>query len=168
MIETKRLLLKPLTYDQLVKYLKADNSLENELNLKDSTRTISPELKEAIEQTILPNVADTTKNYLFSTLWSLISKEENKMVGDICIIGEPNEAGAIEIGYGTYEEFQGKGFMTEGVSGIIQWAGTQENVSSIVADTEKTNIASFSILVKNGFSKIGETEELFSWKLSLE
>jgi hypothetical protein len=57
MIETARLILKPLTYDQLVKYTKCDNSLEAELNLNETSRTISPELKEAFEQKILPKVA---------------------------------------------------------------------------------------------------------------
>jgi len=61
MVETERLILKPLTYGQLI--------------------------KEAFEQTILPNVADTTKNYLFSTLWTAISKIGNKMIGDLCIVG---------------------------------------------------------------------------------
>jgi [ribosomal protein S5]-alanine N-acetyltransferase len=49
MIETVRLILKPLTYEQLVKYTKCDNSLEAELNLNETSRTISPELKEALE-----------------------------------------------------------------------------------------------------------------------
>ena len=51
MIETSRLLIRPLTYEQLVKYLQNDNSLEAELNLTPSLRSISPELKEALEQT---------------------------------------------------------------------------------------------------------------------
>lgn len=102
MIETKRLILKPLTYEQLIKYIKCDNSLEAELNLNKTSRTISPELNDAFEQTILPNVADKNKDYLYSTLWTAISKAENKMVGDLCIVGEPNAEGEIEIGYGTY------------------------------------------------------------------
>ena len=93
MIETERLILKPLTYDQLLKYAKCDNSLEKELNLNLTSRIISPELKEALEQTIIPNVADKTKNHLYSTLWTAISKKENKMIGDLCIIGEPNSKG---------------------------------------------------------------------------
>ena len=165
MIETERLILKPLTYDQLVKYTKADNSLEEELALNKTSRTISPELKEAFEQTILPNVADKTNNYLYSTLWTAISKTENKMVGDLCIVGEPNANGEIEIGYGTYEEFQNKGFMTEIVSGIIVWAKTQPLVKSIIASTDKTNKASFKVLEKNNFLKSGETDTLFHWKL---
>ena len=167
MIETKRLILKPLTYDQLVKYTKCDNSLEEELNLNETSRTISVELKEALEQTILPNVADKTKNYLYSTLWTAISKTENKMIGDVCIVGEPNANGEIEIGYGTYDEFQGRGYMTEIVSGIIKWAKTQPGIKSITASTGKTNIASFKVLQNNKFIKVGETETVFNWKLEM-
>ena len=167
MIETERLILKPLTYDQLVKYIKCDNSLEEELNLNETSRKISPALKEAFEQTILPNVADKTKNYLYSTLWTAILKAENKMIGDLCIVGEPNADGEIEIGYGTYNEFQGKGFMTEIVGGIIEWTKAQKIVKAIIASTDKTNSASFKVLEKNNFIKTGETEMLLNWKLKI-
>jgi len=147
--------------------MRPDNSLEIELNLNVTSRTISPELKEALEQTILPNVADTNKNYLFSTLWTVISKEENKMVGDLCFVGEPNAEGEVEIGYGTYEEFRKKGFMTEAVGGIIKWAEKQPNIRSIIASTGKSNIDSFSILERNNFIKSGETETLYNWRLRI-
>jgi RimJ/RimL family protein N-acetyltransferase len=146
----------------------SDNSLETELNLNGVSRTISPELKEALEKTILPNVADTKRDYLYSTIWAAISKTENKMVGDICMYGEPNADGEIEIGYGTYDEFQNKGFMTEIVKGIIEWAKNQPKVKSIIASTEKDNIASFSILRKNDFIKVGETDSLLNWRLELK
>lgn len=164
MIETKRLMIQPLTYMQLVKYINADNSLEAELNLLPSKRTVSPELQEALEQTILPNVADRSKNYLYNTIWTAISKADKKMVGDLCIIGEPNEAGEIEIGYGTYDEFQGMGYMTEIVGGIIEWAGKQPGVNAIIASTNQDNIGSYSVLQKNNFTKVGEQEGLFNWK----
>jgi RimJ/RimL family protein N-acetyltransferase len=138
------------------------------LNLNKTSRTISPELKDAFEQTILPNVADKSKNYLYSTLWTAISKSENKMIGDLCMVGEPDENGEIEIGYGTYEEFQNRGFMTEMVSGMIEWAKTQPNVKALVASTEKTNTASFKVLEKNMFQKTGETETLYNWRLTLD
>jgi len=108
MIETERLTLMPLTYEQLLKYIKADNSLEIELKLNKTSRTIPPELKEALEVAIIPNVADFNKNYLYSTLWTLILKEQNKMVGDLCFMGEPNIDGEIEIGYGHLPHFSEK------------------------------------------------------------
>jgi len=166
MLETKRLIIKPLTQSQLLKYIKLDNTLETEFGLPESSRTISPELLEALENTILPNVADTRKNYLFSTLWTIISKEENKMVGDLCFVGEPNDKGEVEIGYGTYPEFQGRGFMTDAVGILIQWAGKQSSVKAVVASTAKNNPASYSVLIKNNFKKTGETDELYKWKFA--
>ena len=62
------------------------------------------------------------RTYLFSTLWTIILKEENKMVGDLCFVGEPDAEGEIEIGYGTYDEFRKRGYMTEAVNGMINWA----------------------------------------------
>jgi RimJ/RimL family protein N-acetyltransferase len=168
MIETKRLIIKPLTYEQLIKYIKCDNSIEVELKLYETSRTISTELKEAFEQTILPNVADKSKNYLYSTLWTAISKMDNKMVGDLVIVGEPNADGEIEIGYGTYDEFQNKGFMTELVGGMKEWAKTQPEIKAILASTAKTNPASFKVLEKNNFIKIEETELVFNWKTKIK
>lgn len=167
LIETHRLILKPLTHTQLIKYLQGESALEEELNLNPSSRTLSPELKEALEHTIIPNVADTSKNFLYCTLWTAISKADQKMIGDLCIIGEPNAAGEIEIGYGTYDEFQNRGFMTEIVSGIIAWASTQPGVKSIIASTDKTNTPSFRVLEKNQFNRIAETETAYTWRLEL-
>lgn len=102
MLETKRLLIRPLTYEQLVKYAACDPSLEAELGVHPMARTISRELEEALVNTILPNVADKNKNYLYSTLWTAILKSDNIMIGDLCIQGEPNADGEIEIGYGAH------------------------------------------------------------------
>ncbi len=167
MIETERLRIVPLTYEQLLKYILADQSLEAALQLNPTSRNISPDLKEALEETILPNVADKSKNYLFSTLWTLILKTELRMVGDLCFVGEPNPAGEIEIGYGTYEDFRKKGFMTEAVGGMIGWAKTQADVKSIIASTNKDNPASAGVLQKNNFKLSGETETLLNWRLDL-
>lgn len=168
MLETNRLILKPLTYAQLLKYIRCDHSLEEELQINPTERSISPELHEALEQNILPNVANSGNNYIYHTLWTAIDKDLQQMVADLCIVGEPNEAGEIEIGYGTYDEFQGKGYMTEMVAGIIEWTKTQDKVKSITANTENTNTPSFRVLQKNGFAQIGESESLLHWKLEIK
>ena len=168
MISSERLILKSLSHDQLIKYIENDNSLERELKLNPTQKIISSELREALEETILPNVADTGKNHLFSTLWAIILKEESRMVGDVCFVGEPDENGEIELGYGTYEPFRGKGYMKEAVSCIIEWVKMQENVKSIFAQTAKDNPASFAVLVKNNFEKVGEGEGVFNWRLTLK
>jgi ribosomal-protein-alanine N-acetyltransferase len=166
-IETKRLILKPLTYQQMLKYIKNDHSLEDELTLNSSSMELSPLLKEALEQSILPSLQDKNKNYLFSTLWTIIDKVENRSVADVCFQGEPNEQGEIEIGYGTYQQHQGKGYMTEAVQGMISWAAKQDKVKAVIASTDKTNVGSYIILEKNGFRKVSESKEQFNWHFSI-
>jgi len=165
MIETARIKLIPLTYGQLIKYINCDLSLEKELNLNHSNRSISPELREALEATILPCVADKSKNYLFSTLWTVVDKEHNRMVADVCFKGEPNKNGEIELGYGTYEDYQGKGYITEAIKAISEWAFNQPNVKVILAETDKNNLASIKVLQKNKFIKTNETETSIFWEL---
>ncbi len=166
MIETQRLILKPLTLDQLKKYILNDGSLEKELIVKNFKRPISPELQEVIEQTIIPNVSNPSNNYLFTTLWTIIAKKENIMVGDFCFVGPPDLYASIEIGYGTYENFQNQGFMTEAVEGIIRWASFQPEINKIIASTEKENVASFKVLEKNNFTRKNvEDPLLIHWEL---
>jgi RimJ/RimL family protein N-acetyltransferase len=168
MIETPRLFIKPLNPAQLENYIKADFSLERELGVEKIPRQISAALQEALQQTLLPKVADPSKNYLYSTLWTMILKTENSMVGDLCLVGEPNDLGEVEIGYGTYEPFRGRGLMCEAVGGMIQWLRNQRAITSVIASTEKANLASHRILLKNDFVKVAETDALNHWKLTFQ
>jgi [ribosomal protein S5]-alanine N-acetyltransferase len=166
-LHTERLRIFPLSPAQMRTYLQPGQALEEELGLTKAARDISPALAEAFETTFFPALADPAKNYLYCTLWTVVLKSENVMVGDLCFQGEPNEAGEVEIGYGTHEAFQNKGYMTEAVGAIIGWAAQQLEIKAIVADTDKTNPASFSVLIKNGFEKSGETQDLFKWRREL-
>lgn len=47
--ETTRLTIIALSYDQLVKYVQCDNSLEKELGLLAGERIMPPALKDALE-----------------------------------------------------------------------------------------------------------------------
>jgi RimJ/RimL family protein N-acetyltransferase len=167
MLETDRLIIIPLTLAQLRKYMRSDSSLEKELGVNHSPRTISAELLEALEMTIIPGVEVNEKDYLYYTLWTIIWKEENKMVGDLCFFGVPNENGEIEIGYGTYEGFRKRGLMTEAVGAVIKWAEEQPGIRDIIAGTEKSNTDSYAILERNKFIKYDESETLFNWRLNI-
>lgn len=167
MTETARLLIRPLKYSELQLYVENNHSLEKELNLEETNITITPEFKEVLEQIILPLVEANESEFEYFTLWTMIDKSMNKMVGDLCFKGLPNDEGAIEIGYGTYEDFRGNGYMTEAVGGLIDWAKLQPDIKKITAMTDKTNRASFTVLQKNGFVKSGESDDLFHWEKEL-
>ena len=167
MLETERLLLLPLNYEQLIKYIWLDYSLEQELRVKYHPRIVPPELLGTFEKVVLPRVADPKRNYLYSTLWLLVLKSENVLVGDLCFKGDPDAYGEIEIGYGTYPEYHGKGYMTEAINGMLHWASKQPDLKTVVAETEKNNVASMKILEYNEFVKYDQTEKLFKWRRKL-
>ncbi|KAF5059520.1 Acetyltransferase (GNAT) domain protein [anaerobic digester metagenome] len=167
MIETERLLIRPLSYAQLLKYSLADRSLEQELNVQSLPAGLTPELKEALETSILANVAGAGTDYLYFTLWNIVLKSRRVMVGDFCLMGRPDAAGTIEIGYGIHEEFRGNGFMTEAIGGLIGWAAGRPEIRAICASTEKDNLASQKVLTNNGFLLQAASGTLLNWRLEL-
>jgi RimJ/RimL family protein N-acetyltransferase len=164
-IETARLLLKPLSVQEMRKYILSDFSLETSLNLEHRPRNISDRIKTTIESKIIPDLIDKNKDNLFYTFWTIINKNQNIMVADICFKGEPNEKGEVEIGYGTYPEFQNKGFMTEAIEGFTNWALRQNKITSILAATDPDNIASKRVLEKNNFVIDRESRDNIWWRL---
>jgi [ribosomal protein S5]-alanine N-acetyltransferase len=164
-LETPRLQIIPLSKEQLANYSTADFSLENSLNANNIPRVVPEHLKNVINNKIMPSLHDTTKDTLYYTFWTIIFKQENVMVADLCFKGEPNANGEIEIGYGTYPAFEGKGFMTEAVGEMIKWAFEQPNVQSVTAQTDPANIASQKILRKNNFVQYGQTEGNILWRI---
>lgn len=81
------------------------------------------------------------------------------LVGSGGFMSKPVEGGAVEIGYGTLTEFQGRGYATEAVSALTQWALAQPGVSQVIAEALPENPASVRVLEKSGFHDIGPGEE---------
>ena len=167
MIETKRLLIKPLTAEELKRHIVSPNDFALELGLIPSQSLIDNETKDAILNDLLPNIIDITKDSDFYTMWILVEKFKKAIIGGICFHGEPNEEGEVEIGYGTDVEYRNKGYMTESISGLIHWARGKKNVRSITAETENTNIASIKVLEKNDFKLIHQYDNSVILKLDI-
>lgn len=157
----------PLTLKQLEKYLANDFSLEKELCLEQISRSLSADLKDALETSIIPAVEASADDCFFSTLWTIIDRDKNAMVGDLCFYGPPNVDGETELGYGTYESFRNKGYMTEAVRLLISQANKRDELRCIKASTLNSNPASGAVLIKNGFVVAGKQDEFIHWVLFL-
>ncbi|MCB2314012.1 GNAT family N-acetyltransferase [Clostridium tagluense] len=172
-VTTQRLKIIPLDIENYRLYIENSNEMEENLGLKITNKIWDKNIKGAFQYRF-KKVSENKERYLWETLWIVICKEENCEIASLMIKGYPNEKGEVIIGYGTNETFQNKGYMTEAVEGLIKWIFTNPKALSIVADTEKTNIASHRVLEKNGFIKYkesvktsdeGEVEELVWWRL---
>jgi ribosomal-protein-alanine N-acetyltransferase len=167
MVETDRLIIIPLTYPQLIKYLQANDKLEDELELTKTGRIISGDVKDMVEYFTLPKMKGVNKhNYLFYTFWIVIDKSINVIVAELGFKGAPDKVGVIEIGYGTMPGYTGKGYMTEAVSGMLNWALEREDVTCVLAETDERNLASIRIVQKNGFEQFDKRGVMLWWKKS--
>lgn len=71
----------------------------------------------------------------------------------------PPQDGTAEVGYCVLPQFQGRGYATEMVRGLVRWALGQPGVARVVAETEWANPASVRVLSKAGFAPLGPTTE---------
>lgn len=77
------------------------------------------------------------------------------LVGSGGFKSKPDASGTVKVGYGTHAEFQGRGYATDAVSGLVQWALSQPDVSAVIAEALPENPASVYVLGKNGFADVG-------------
>jgi ribosomal-protein-alanine N-acetyltransferase len=165
MVETERLVIVPLNYDQLRLYLKGNGKLEKELQLTTGARNVSDEVKESVEFFILPSMKNTVgDHYLFYTFWLIVEKASRRIVGESGFKGSPNDKGEIEIGYGIFSHERRKGLMTEAIGGMVEWAKKRADVNYILAEADENNLASIRVLQKNNFDIFDKKEKMLWWK----
>ncbi|MFJ7913663.1 MULTISPECIES: GNAT family N-acetyltransferase [unclassified Lysinibacillus] len=160
-LSTTRLRLIPLKYLDLL--IHEEMTLEIELSVNSKEVFLDEELRHALKFR-LSKVLEDEGNYIWYTNWLIVSKEKNCIVGGIMLKGLPNEHGEVVIGYHTFPQYQGKGYMTETVRVMKDWLLRQSNVKYVMADTNKNNIASHRVLQKAGATLYSESEELYFWR----
>lgn len=137
--------------------------MEIELSVSSNEVFLDEELRQAL-MFRLSKVLEDQENYIWYTNWVIVSKEKNCIVGGIMLKGIPNEQGEVAIGYYTFPQYQGKGYMTDTVRLMKDWLLSQSNVKYVIANTDKNNIASHKVLQKAGAMLYSESEELYFWK----
>jgi [ribosomal protein S5]-alanine N-acetyltransferase len=163
MIETTRLISRPLTAHELPLYVYDLPKFEAGAGLGPSHHHHSADLLWMVSAITEPALKINQTMHLYYTIWVVINKETRQLVADWGFKGPPNEAGAIEIGYGTHLGQRGKGYMTETVGGILAWARTHPPIRQVWAETEVTNVASQRVLEYNQFQAGNGHEGLLGW-----
>ncbi|MBS1947806.1 MAG: GNAT family N-acetyltransferase [Bacteroidetes bacterium] len=107
-------------------------------------------------------------DYFFSTFWLVIEKPSRNVVAELGFKGAPNERGEVEIGYGTFFGYRRKGFMTEAVGGMINWAASRPGIKFMLAETDENNMASAKVLQKNGFVNFDKREKMLWWRIEIK
>lgn len=164
-LETEKLKLIPLDANNLRYSIEDRQKMEWNLGVKITDTELEKPLSEAM-RTSLEMVLENKKDYLWFTSWEIVLKKENRIIGGLCFKGCPDEKGRVEIGYGMQDEYKCKGYMTEAVKELINWAFRFNHVTEVIAETEKDNLPSHRVLEKIGMEKYKENEKMFWWKIT--
>lgn len=169
MLTTVRLVIIPLTYQQLAAYIQASDVLEEELGLVKGQRVMDEGFRQMIEAFSLPSMKKGSPgNHIFYTCWIIVDRPSNKIVAELGFKGPPNTRGEIEIGYGTQADERGKGYMTEAVGSLLDWAAKQPAVHTMLAETDESNQASIRVMQKNGFEQFSRRGIMLWWRKVLK
>jgi ribosomal-protein-alanine N-acetyltransferase len=102
--------------------------------------------------------------------WYLIADSggERRAVGIAGYKGAPSADGTVEIGYSVVESEQRRGYASEAVRRLMEWAFGQAGVKRIIAETYPHLRPSIRVLEKCGFTYIGEGSALLVIRFEME
>lgn len=162
-ILTERLELIPLTSKQLKLWAENIPALENELKCSYKAEPMEGFFLEIVRGQLIITERDQD-NYLYHSFWFLIRKSDRVVVGSADFKDIPNKDGEVEIGYGLGKQFEHKGYMSEAVQAMCEWALKQKKVTNVIAETDIDGFASQRILERCGFIQYKKGETLW-WRL---
>lgn len=139
MIESQRLLLYPISDEDMVRLIKCEES---------------EPMQQAYAE-MLAGCRNNPRQRLWSAVWYMELKEQpGVIVGDFCFKGLGID-GTVEIGYGLKAGFCKKGYMREALGTVCRWALEQPGVRRVEAEITVDNLASRNVLLHSGFVETG-------------
>jgi len=162
-LETERLDIVPLTEELMDLWLHNIGRMEQVMNCDYQAEPMSNWFSDIVAGQ-LRAMRLYPDDWLWNTFWFLIRRSDRKVVGSVVFKGPPDNEGIVEIGYGTGEDYRGKGYMTEAVAAVCAWALRQKGVRHVSAESAADNPVSRRILEKCGFKEISSGETVW-WRL---
>jgi RimJ/RimL family protein N-acetyltransferase len=161
-IESERLKLIPLTHELLQLCHTDRATMEGRMGLNISSIQVEQDYQAEIDDAMvnfwLPKTLEHPDKYYWYTSWEIVLKSGNIAIGGIGFAGYPNQNGETMVGYMIDKSQQRRGYATEALQTIVEWAFCQDDVHSIIGMTSPDNLASQATLLKNGFITDGKAE----------
>ena len=142
-IKTKKLIIRPLSDEEL----------------EELCKSVTDEEEKKAYGEMLEGCRSHHVNRLWYTAWEIYLRDTGERVGDMCFKGTP-ENNETEIGYGIDEQHRNKGYASEAVKALTEWAFSNSGeLYFVTAQADPENTSSIRVLQKNGFVPAGRGDE---------
>lgn len=145
-ILTERLFLRGLKQSdwKMISFLRSDK------DVNEFIKRPSAESKEKALEFI--SKINTGSNDQISYYWAITEKNQNKMIGSICLWNFSMNNKIAEVGFDLSPKHQRKGIMNEALISVLSFGFDKLNLNTIEACTHRKNERSKKLLVNNGFN----------------
>lgn len=143
-LKSERLTLREISMNDLDFLFEIRNNEENNKYIGRKKSTL-----DEVKQFIVDRISDFKEGK--GIVWMIFHNDTKQTIGSICYWNFNFEDNSAEIGYELAPEFQGKGFMQEALSKVIDFGFNQLNLQTIEAYVIENNKASIKSLVKYNF-----------------
>lgn len=163
-ILTPRLQLIPLSLHELELLLQNIEAFETSMQIQMMREQITESVCRALRMKIGKMQKAEASQRDWFTYWLVVIQEGNVGAGLVGFKGFPDGAGSTEIGYGLDPAYQGKGYMSEAIQGLVDWAFAHPFCRVITA-SEVENPASRRLLERLGAQLLSSSEHSTSWEI---
>ncbi|HLX91344.1 MAG TPA: GNAT family N-acetyltransferase [Puia sp.] len=150
--ETQRLVVRQLT----------EGDAENFYILNSDPEVMryirAPKTRIQATQFLLDNI-DYYEDFPVFGRWALVEKANNQFIGSFMLRPSVLIENRTELGYAMFRHRWGQGFATESVKGGLEYAFGTLKLPSVIAITQKDNMASKKVLLKSGFTQIDNVKD---------
>lgn len=154
-IDTKRLKLRPLSYEDTEVIYRIFSDREVTRFWGHNTLKNKSEAKRFIKQTITGAEDESLLE------WGVVEKDSHALIGVCAYSGWDREHKRAEIGFALQKDRWGQGYMTELMHTFIPFGFRRLQLLRIEADVDPRNKASIRLLEKFGFQREGLLRERY-------
>lgn len=153
-LETGRLILRDYTSDDFEVFYRLKTDDQTMYYMQDIKLDSIESAKEDFAN-VLEDMANIERRFYFL---HMELKESHEQVGSIgyTVTGNTPVGKLVHMGYFTYPRFWGKGYTTEALKKVIEYAFTTDNVYRITTGCLAENIGSERVMQKCGMIKEAE------------
>lgn len=156
-LKSSRIDIQPLSLDDLQVYVKSRADFERMKGFQVSGEYLPEayceEITEMVSRVHL-NWSTNNNDYLFFTLWIMVERNLNRIIGLFTFNGKPNTNGEVEVFFSIEKPYRKNGYATEVMTEILAWGSKSKLFKYVLIEADLRNKAAMSSLKKLGFQRV--------------